>query len=141
MQGQAPACPQRCPSGRAEAPGSRAAAGRRAAMLCTLDAGGARPQAARSSQRPTGPTATALDKHRGTPPPALIGPIGDRVTEVSGRLVWTYRFAGLIASVLVVCGRGGSRIGCRPRVGSGGVCFPAAHLSRTDSTEAWVRQP
>jgi len=67
------------------------------------------------------------------------GPVG--LSTQTGRLVWTYRFAGLIASVLVVCGRGGSRIGCRPRVGSGGVCFPAAHLSRSDSTEAWVRQP
>ena len=44
-QGQAPGLPATLSRGPAEAPGSRAAGGRRAAMRSTLDAGGAGPEA------------------------------------------------------------------------------------------------
>src|SRR5664279_1883640 len=81
MQGQAPACPQRCPSGRAEAPGSRAAAGRRAAMLCTLDAGGARPQAARSSSDRRGRPRRRLTN---TEAPHLVNGVGGSAAGRTG---------------------------------------------------------
>ena len=67
QRGQACPCPHRRLSGAVEAPGSRAAAGRRAAVAsATLEAGGAAPYPARCDQRTTSAMAAQ-------PPPSLTG--------------------------------------------------------------------